>query len=183
MRRRSRSSPSSRTPSTAHGHSSRTARLLRHPTLSDDAGEGWGDLPPIPSPRCPAGIEDLAEIGDVLGEGAAPRGCGLDASLRLLADKKFLDGDIARALERIEMRAEIAIGGADQPLQAREFERRLRMQHIERRHDLEPHRLMDGLVRTVHRDQPIRHSHRPLAIKPPPTDTASQSGYHGPLQT
>jgi len=48
--------------------------------------------------------------GDVLGESAAAR-CGEgDKGLRLAGNKGFLNGDVARLLDRGQMRAEVAVG-------------------------------------------------------------------------
>jgi hypothetical protein len=91
-------------------------------------------------------IQDFAQISHVLGERAAPGRRRLDARLRFLADEELLDGDVAGLLQRLEMGA-IAVGGADQPFEAGEFELRVRRQHAERGHDLEAHRLADDFVR------------------------------------
>src|SRR6185312_11391000 len=69
-----------------------------------------------------ASIQDFAQVSDVLGESAAA-----GARLRPLADKQFFDRDATGPLERIEMRAEIAVGRRHQIL---EFQRFVRRQHV-----------------------------------------------------
>ena len=60
------------------------------------------------------------------GERAAPgRGRG-HRGLRLLADKGLFDRDIAGLRQRLDMGAEIAVGGAGQLFQPGEFEARRR---------------------------------------------------------
>lgn len=52
--------------------------------------------------------------------------------LWLLAHKRLLHGDIAGLRQRLDMGAEIAVSGAGELLQAREFEARCRRQRIQR---------------------------------------------------
>ena len=68
------------------------------------------------------GRDDLLQRRDVAGEGAAPGGGRGHRGLRLLADEGLVDGDIAGLRQRLDMRAEIAVGGAGQLLQPGEFE-------------------------------------------------------------
>lgn len=51
-------------------------------------------------------------------EGATAGGGGGDRRLQLLADEGFLHGDVASLGEGLDMRTEIAVGGAGQLLQA-----------------------------------------------------------------
>ena len=46
------------------------------------------------------------------GEGAAAGGAGGHRGLRLLADKRLVDRDITRFGQRLDMGAEITVGGA-----------------------------------------------------------------------
>src|SRR6185437_13540479 len=56
-----------------------------------------------------ASIQDFAQVSNVIGKSAAAGARRLDARLRPLADKQFFDRDVTGLLERIEMRAEIAV--------------------------------------------------------------------------
>src|SRR5262249_26327368 len=67
-------------------------------------------------------VEDLPQIGDVLGESAAAGRTHAHARLRLALLEALLDHDVAGLLERIEMRAEIAVGRSDQSLEPRELD-------------------------------------------------------------
>src|SRR5438270_7169439 len=98
--------------------------------------------------------DDLLQHRHMAGEGAAPRGGGNHCGLRFLADKCLFDRDVAGPCQRFDMSAEIAIGGAGQLLQPREFQpRSRRRQRVQRGHDLQPERLMDDLVQLSHRAQ------------------------------
>ena len=56
------------------------------------------------------------------GKCAAPGGGGGYRGLRLLADKGLFDRDVAGLRKRLDMGAEIAVGGAGQLFQFCEFE-------------------------------------------------------------
>src|SRR5215831_669525 len=113
-------------------------------------------------------VDDLPQIGDVLGESAAAGRTHAHARLRLALLEALLDHDVAGLLERIEMRAEIAIGRPDQRLEPCELDcSLLRRNRVEGGHDLQPHGLMNDLVGTVHCDTPLRPSQMPPTIKVP----------------
>ena len=84
------------------------------------------------------------------GERAAARRGGGNRGLRLLADKRFVDLDVAGLGQRLDMRAEIAVGGAGQLLQFGEFQSRARLQRVEGCHDAQAQRLMDDVVEFGH---------------------------------
>src|SRR5262245_44983898 len=113
-------------------------------------------------------VDDLAQIGDVLGERAAAGRTHAHARLRLALLETLLDHDVARLLECLQMRAEIAVGRPDQRLEPRELDRPLlRRDRIERGHDLQPHALVNDLVGTAHCDTPLLPSQMPPTIKVP----------------
>src|SRR5262249_28059124 len=90
------------------------------------------------------------------------------ARLRLALLETLLDHDIARLLESLEMRAEVAISRPDQLLEPRELDRPLpRRDRIECGHDLQPHGLMNDFVGTAHRATPLLPSQMPPTIRVP----------------
>src|SRR5262245_51653288 len=104
----------------------------------------------------------------MLGEGAAAGRTHADAGLRLALLEALLDHDITGPLERIEMSAEIAVGGAHQPLEPDELDRTLPCcQCVERGHDPQPHRLVNDLVAATHCDTSLRWSQMPPRMSVP----------------
>jgi hypothetical protein len=65
----------------------------------------------------PRVVDDLAQIGDVLGKRAAADRAHAHAGLRLALLEALFDRDVAGLLQRLEMGAEIAVGRADQRLE------------------------------------------------------------------
>src|SRR5580658_25930 len=118
----------------------------------------------------------------MLAEGVPARWGRPHPCLRLLADEQLFDGDIAGFLQRLEMGAEIAVGRADQRSEPSEIELGLGIEHIERGHDLEPHRLMNDVVGRRHQRAPTRRSHRPPATSEPPKTAAIHSSNQAPIQ-
>ena len=78
------------------------------------------------------GLQNLAQIGHVLGEGAAAGGGGRGPRLRLFPFEALLDGHVAGALQGVQMRAEIAVGRLNQRAQLGEFDRAARRQRVQR---------------------------------------------------
>src|ERR1700731_251876 len=114
--------------------------------------------------------DDFLQRRHMPGERAASRRRGGHRGLRLLADKGLVDRDIAGLRKRFDMGAEIAVGGAGQLFQPGEFEAYGSRQRMKRRHDFQPHRLVDDVVELGHRlapthpqpaeDQPAAVDHR-----------------------
>ncbi len=71
------------------------------------------------------------------------------------------------------MRTQIAVGDLDQFLQPHEFNLLGGGQCLQRRHDLQPYRLVDDAVGLFH-GQTLR-SHRPTSISDPPPTNAIHS--------
>ena len=84
------------------------------------------------------------------GEGAAPGGGRGHRGLRLPADKGLIHRNIAGLGKRLDMGAEIAVGGAGQLFQFGEFQPRGYRQRVQRRHDPQPQRLVDDVVELGH---------------------------------
>ncbi len=114
--------------------------------------------------------DDLLQGRDMAGEGAAAGRARGHRGLRLLADKGLVDRDIAGLGQGLDMRAEIAVGGAGQLLQSGEFQPDRIRQRVQRRHDPQPQRLMDDVVEFGHHSP--QRIQRPLRIRPPPFTTA-----------
>ena len=75
-------------------------------------------------PSTAGGRDDLLQRRDMAGERAAAGGGGGHRGLRLLADKGLVHRDVAGLGQRLDMGAEIAVGGAGELLQPREFQPR-----------------------------------------------------------
>src|SRR5262249_51621349 len=69
-----------------------------------------------------AARDDLLQGRDMAGERAAPRGGRGHRGLRFLANEGLVDPDIAGLGQRLDMRAEIAVGGAGELLQSGELQ-------------------------------------------------------------
>src|ERR1017187_4106100 len=96
------------------------------------------------------GVQDGCERGDVLGERAADRGGEGDKSLWLAGDEGLLKGDVARLLDRGQMRAEVAVGERELRLEIGEVHLLARGQMAERSHDLQARQIMDDWVEFWH---------------------------------
>ena len=84
-----------------------------------------------------------------------PLRTGFDRGARPSADEGLGHFDIARARQMIEMRAEVAVGRAGQLLELGEVKAlAARIAGGQRRHDAQANRLMDDVVRRVHRSGP-----------------------------
>src|SRR5438876_11159424 len=95
--------------------------------------------------------DDFLQGRDMAGEGAPARGGRGHRGLRLLADKGLLHRDITGLRQRLDMSAEIAVGGAGQLLQPGKFQSDGGWDRVERRHDAQAERLMDDIVEFGHR--------------------------------
>ena len=71
-----------------------------------------------------------------------------DADTRawFLADKIFVDADIAGLFQRRQMRAEITVGGFAQLFQLDKVDAGIAAQRVERGHDFQARRLVDDFV-------------------------------------
>jgi len=127
-----------------------------------------------------AAVEDLAQVGDVLGERAAASRAHAHARLRLAPLEAFLDRDVARLLQRLQVGAEVAVGRAHQPLEPGELDRRAaRRQRVERRHDLQPHGLVNDVIAVAHRATPLLPSQMPPMMSVPLCTVAIHSRSQG----
>src|SRR5436190_1347144 len=82
--------------------------------------------------------------------GPAPASFEICAGALLLAVEVLLDIDVAGLFQRRQMRAEIAFGGANQRLKPHKFDLFAIGKRLQRRHDPQTYRLMDGGVGLLH---------------------------------
>ncbi len=117
--------------------------------------------------------EDIAQIADVVLEGAAALLRERDAGARALGDEVLFDGDVAGVFQRGDMGAEIAFRRLDDGLQAYELDRLAGRQDLERSHQFQAHRLVDDAVGLFHGQ--ARRSQRPVTTSVMPPTPAIQS--------
>jgi hypothetical protein len=75
---------------------------------------------------------------------------GAYESLRFTSDEGLVDLDIACLFELTQVRTEVAVGQLQQFPQVSEVDLLVLIEADERRHDLQPNRLMDGIIKLSH---------------------------------
>ena len=104
----------------------------------------------------------------IMSEGAQTVASQRNPRARTVGGEVLFHRDIARLLQGLDMGAQIAFGSIGQSLQPHEFDLAARGQRFQRRHDLQPHRLMNEIVGLFH-DQIVFNHKPPKTSAPPPT--------------
>lgn len=101
-------------------------------------------------------VEYFAQVSDMLRERTAALRAHTNPRLRFLLLEPLFDQDITCLLQRLEVRTEVSVGCSNKRLEPGKFDGcAFRRERVERRHDLQPHGLVNNFVAPAHRGTPV----------------------------